>query len=285
MVRRGIMCVLVSILLATSVATPAAGADDEMSLAETLRILLSVTNERIQDLQEEIAEARLAGHIPILFPVFDDDEVVQRLRRQIVWEERVRDGLLEEIARLEGAEPRRAAEQATDVSRRVFRGEGRFGLQYQEPGLKCQVRDRVLDITLILEADGDASLEFPKWPRHEGLPTKLEGDVLVRKARCFMEDEGVIFIGTWTSNGDGTVDAVIDFLTYEEPWPVPITVDAKNPAAAGAEHRVPVVGDCPGKKWSAKKIGREALKIGKTSPKADDFRCYLFDFVLIEEVG
>jgi len=201
------------------------------------------------------------------------------------WARRQHDECLEYVSQ-DGAEPRRAAEQATDVSRRVFHGEGRFGLQYQEPGLKCQVRDRVLDITLILEADGDASLEFPKWPRAEGLDSKLKGNVLVSKVRCFMEDERRIYTGTWTSNADDTVDAVIDFfLADREPWPVPITVDAKNPAAAGAEYRVPVFGDCPGKKWSAKKTGRDAMKVGNVPPKADSFRCYLFDFVLIEEAG
>jgi len=195
---------------------------------------------------------------------------------------------LDDPDRLAGVvlEPRSAAEQATDVSRRVFRGEGRFGLQYQEPGLKCQVRDRLLDITLILESDGKASLEFSKWPRTEGLPTKLKGEYLVSKVWCFMGDDQRIYPGTWRSNGDGTVDVVIDFLDLDEKkWPVTIKVDAKIPAAAGTEYRVAVHGKCPGKKWSAKKTDRRTLRIGKTVPKAKSFRCYLFDFILFEEAG
>ena len=81
----------------------------------------------------------------------------------------------------------------------MFHGQGRFGLQYQEPGLSCQVRDRVLDNTLILEADGDAGLEFPKWPRALGLDSKLKDNLLVRKVKCFMEDYRVVYTGTWTS--------------------------------------------------------------------------------------
>ena len=292
MFRRGIMGALVSIMLVTVVAANAAGASDDTDLAASLRaarISLADTQRSILSLQDHIGDLEYhAGRMPVLFPVFDDE--LEQLQGELEEAERRRDALKEEIARLEGKPEVQREGQApagvTSDERRVFRGEGRFGLQYQEPGLKCQVRDRVLDITLILEADGDASLEFPKWPRAEGLDSKLKGDVLVSKVKCFMEDERRIYTGTWTSNADDTVDAVIDFFLADmEPWPVPITVDAKSPAAAGAEYRVPVFGDCPGKKWSAKKTGRSTLKVGNVRPKADSLRCYLFDFVLIEETG
>lgn len=168
---------------------------------------------------------------------------------------------------------------------RVFLGDGRFGLQYQEPGLRCQVRDRILDIKLVLEPGGAAFLDFPRSPQTEGSAPRFKNDVLTTKVRCFMQDEQRIYGGSWTSNGDGTIDAVIAFGggAGTEPQPLPIMVDGGSPAAAWADHRIATSGTCPGSKWSAKKVGTSRIKTGKSPPKAPSFRCYLFDFTLIED--